>query len=796
MNIDLISIHFLVVSKCKENNEYSTRCESPSDLVSQIPVTNGDIIFANINCALCNGYTNNKPLKTLLACGYHSTLVYYYYKHRSKKEFYEYVHSRCDMSYIVDEKFEVRNSCELMYMNATATYPGNTLPKQPESYSCKLCSKYTFEFGSTKHNTMRYKNPHCALCFGLQTRIVQHIAQKNNSMCNKYVAIKVNTNSYRIIPSFIIELKGTHDYIFCVKDAVNCEFHDLLSKSCREFICPIGTAKLLADKCVSFNISSIPQLLSSSKSDYYTVILVSSTSLANTKLGINLHNYILHSKYVLQYFNSDKEIRCSEIGNEYSSLIMKRNVSNTDLLCTLFTIPQAYYEYVMIEGTNISNNPNVHQQIYLNHLIDNLPSLECAKGSPEFVKSLDMQGYILDGFEYPRTFIPHNSTLNYSTEYVPMSFSIDRHNTSNRNAYICRAKLTLCTTVTFTSSQYQVSSDGYVNFKGYEKHNIRVNGDDTVILKDGHLVTCLNVARQLRRLEPHLVLDLNRKIVLLLGLIGTVISLCSAALVLIIYGYLPALRQGPGKYVMGLISSLMVAQLSFLFSKLPSDEMPWCILVAACQHFAWISSFVWMNIIAIDLYTTFRDGSKTVRKKRCNKITTPLFACVAWLLPLIAVVVIASLSRDTVYGHGINDQCFIKEEYVYLLFVFPLGISVLINLILFYLIVHYVRSTISSIPKYNASWEFTIYIKISTLLGFNWLFGFISLYWRSQVVIWYIFIVLNTLQGFFILLAFICNKKTIGLIKLKYSKSGGIMKYFAFCNQKSNPKSNTTSIPL
>ena len=46
--------------------------------------------------------------------------------------------------------------------------------------------------------------------------------------------------------------------------------------------------------------------------------------------------------------------------------------------------------------------------------------------------------------------------------------------------------------------------------------------------------------------------------------------------------------------------------------------------------------------------------------------------------------------------------------------------------------------------------------QISTLMGFTWLIGFVAAYVKNAVV-WYIFVIFNSLQGTFIFLAFMCN---------------------------------------
>ena len=53
-------------------------------------------------------------------------------------------------------------------------------------------------------------------------------------------------------------------------------------------------------------------------------------------------------------------------------------------------------------------------------------------------------------------------------------------------------------------------------------------------------------------------------------------------------------------------------------------------------------------------------------------------------------------------------------------------------------------------------------IQIATLMGFTWIFGYIAAF-TGVVALWYIYIILNSLQGLFIFISFICNRR-VGLL--------------------------------
>ena len=56
----------------------------------------------------------------------------------------------------------------------------------------------------------------------------------------------------------------------------------------------------------------------------------------------------------------------------------------------------------------------------------------------------------------------------------------------------------------------------------------------------------------------------------------------------------------------------------------------------------------------------------------------------------------------------------------------------------------------------------TLFFQIASLMGFTWIFGYIAAF-TGVVALWYIYIILNSLQGLFIFISFICNGR-VGLL--------------------------------
>ena len=56
-------------------------------------------------------------------------------------------------------------------------------------------------------------------------------------------------------------------------------------------------------------------------------------------------------------------------------------------------------------------------------------------------------------------------------------------------------------------------------------------------------------------------------------------------------------------------------------------------------------------------------------------------------------------------------------------------------------------------------------------MGFTWIFGYIAAFTDVEAL-WYIYIILNSLQGVFIFISFICNRR-IGLLWYKKLRLSG-----------------------
>ena len=124
------------------------------------------------------------------------------------------------------------------------------------------------------------------------------------------------------------------------------------------------------------------------------------------------------------------------------------------------------------------------------------------------------------------------------------------------------------------------------------------------------------------------------------------------------------------------------------------------------------------------------------------------------------------------FHYGNSRTCWIAQPNAILyVFAFPILMSVSINIIC--LIV-----CVTKLTRHNRGFDqsslrsnqLVINFKLSLLTGSTWLFGFLP-YLTGIQAFWYPFVVLNSLQGLFILIAFGLTKRTLTLFYQRFCRS-------------------------
>ncbi len=323
----------------------------------------------------------------------------------------------------------------------------------------------------------------------------------------------------------------------------------------------------------------------------------------------------------------------------------------------------------------------------------------------------------------------------------------------------------------------EVNKDNYISL---ENHSVFINATNTILEKYEYvihnnqsiLICASNFSQNYTETYEETVFydDIIQGVI---SLTGQIVSVIALFILLLIYGTNKTLRTIPGKCLMALSFSLFWAQLLFVLGMFIREFYYMCKVSAILTHYFFLASFFWMNVMAFDVWRTFHNLFMCASKsKKHNKFT--VYCVYSFVMP--AVVVGCGITLDSVksvvYGNGV---CWITDKY-YLLYAFaiPVFILLLINIIWFILAAHsiYKASTGTEVlrkSKTNAGAKgkrLVLYIKLSIVMGLTWVFGFIASLIGSTVL-WYLFVIFNTLQGLFICLGFACNRKVFRLVKAK-----------------------------
>ena len=237
---------------------------------------------------------------------------------------------------------------------------------------------------------------------------------------------------------------------------------------------------------------------------------------------------------------------------------------------------------------------------------------------------------------------------------------------------------------------------------------------------------------------------------------------------------LPQLRNIPGKNLMCLSASLLVAQILFLTAVGATDNRIVCTIIATVLHYSFLAAFFWINVMSFDIWRTFSQDTVSLGNKRKKFL---FYSIYGWLTPLFIIIVSTIVNwapgMQQIYRPGYAEGlCWITERIALLIFFgIPLALILSINIIFYVLTIRklvLIAKTTKAIQQTNENKQrFTLYVKLSVIMGLTWIFGFIATMTDEQSL-WYVFVILNSLQGAFICISFVITKKVGRLLREKW----------------------------
>ena len=760
--------YFFAIDTCpdswKLNITVMEKCERPDkkrlDVSEFIPVTMeiGGFRenFRNIFCATCN--TNSNLIES-----WNSSF-------ECKNDIA--LHSMVDsgglnfsnlLQYLLDKCYiEVRPKYPYVACTPSVDRCNTSLQSFLPNYSdlSKSCSSYfslvtySFPVSQTKCSSINYKNSHCAFCNGISLDRLSCYSWKRGGGAEGYLP-----------PSFSLLLDFSHTDLRIRHDQrvfadIKCGKGELLSQgTCQKVLCASGSV-LYHGQCVRLaNRETQPQPTGSS---LLTVVvsLAASDDFKRTpsgfiwirirdSLGLPMDSKVLEQE-TFMHATGGNFVHVS-----YSVFMLNSNFPFFTKFESLrrfcfFPIMVGSFDVATCEYFQLNNyNPN--------------ETFECSQHGVLQVYKLEETD-----FHYSHELERYLVYLNGSNRMYQPETLLIHFNLSETTISLCEYE---GDNIILDCDQIKLTKNEYVEYA--ENKTIRLLNTGLLLNSSQytHFGNGIKVCEEwlLRAQKSIMKSALSSDYTLqLLSLIGGLLSVVGLAFNIVTTCLFKSLQTLPGKNLMNLSTVLFLAQLLQLTAmggRVRGQQF--CVCIAVVMHYLWLASFCWMSAIAFHTWRMFR---KIVIRSRDEGVRTyRLYLTICYCLPLIAILpcLIIQLLGIPIYAG--NNLCWISNPIALMAaFIAPISITVLGNMVLFpkamVALTRFSKDSQVARTRKNDICHALIYLKVCTLMGFSWIFGFLALL-TNVIHFWYLFVCLGTLQGLTIALAFNANRKVLNLYR-------------------------------
>ncbi|XP_059192511.1 adhesion G-protein coupled receptor D2 [Centropristis striata] len=276
----------------------------------------------------------------------------------------------------------------------------------------------------------------------------------------------------------------------------------------------------------------------------------------------------------------------------------------------------------------------------------------------------------------------------------------------------------------------------------------------------------------------------NEKALQVLTFIGCGVSLCGLLFTFILFIAVGVPKSDRTTVHKNLIVALGIAELLLMCSDLVSANEATCFVVTALLHLFFMASFSWMLVEGLLLW------SKVVSVNISEDRRMKLYYIIGWGLPVLIVGVTLAVSMD---DYKADDHCWlnVKTDTIWA-FVGPVIFVLAVNAVVLCRVVMVTvssarrrakmlsPSSASKMQTFDLTWAVTRPVLILLpVLGLTWLCGVLV---HLSVVLAYVFIALNALQGLYIFLVYaVYNSEVRNAIKRIKEKRKALS--FTNCSQ-------------
>ena len=229
----------------------------------------------------------------------------------------------------------------------------------------------------------------------------------------------------------------------------------------------------------------------------------------------------------------------------------------------------------------------------------------------------------------------------------------------------------------------------------------------------------------------------------------------------------------PGRIHFHLAVAFLLAFIFLIVGPFVSDTEIGCIFSAVALYYSFLASFTWMNVIAVDTWIAFRSSAAFIRPEEKIK-SLWRHVLIGWGFPLVFVAIAIGVeysdAKITYRPNFGGLRCWFTQRIALLTyFGLPIAISIMLNICFYLLTSLNLRKAFKdkkSRKTQQNEQHFIVYVKLLVLMGFTWIFGFLSAF-TDEVAIDFIFVILTSLQGVFLFVSFVCNKRVLNELKKK-----------------------------
>ena len=254
----------------------------------------------------------------------------------------------------------------------------------------------------------------------------------------------------------------------------------------------------------------------------------------------------------------------------------------------------------------------------------------------------------------------------------------------------------------------------------------------------------------------------------------TISILCLLARIVLQY-FIASFKKRPGRIQLQLTIALLFAFVLLILGPFLSEIPETCTTAGILLTYGFLAAFIWMNIIAMDTWLVFRPSAAFSRSDDEENSLLIHIVC-GWGIPVILVAAPIGMNLAGVDGKFMPEfggsRCWYTQRYAMLLyFGGPIALSILLNIFLYISTSFNLHKAFRNalVASKVEGYHFGIYVRLFILMGITWTFGFISAF-TDEIVIDFIFVILTSLQGLFLFISFVCNKRVLSKIK-KTAKS-------------------------